>query len=91
MDFSQKQFCAVFELTLLRNAQKRTKTKPRGEKSRLVGGWVWDLANARGVRRFVFAGPSYLPAYAYTRGVPGFVFCRLPAPAPARARTKYTA
>jgi hypothetical protein len=30
-----------------RNAQKRTKKKGQGEK-KSAGGWVWDLANARG-------------------------------------------
>jgi hypothetical protein len=41
--FLQNVFCSVFELPSLRNAQKRTR-----KKSRMVGGWVWDLANARG-------------------------------------------
>jgi hypothetical protein len=37
-------------MAFLKNAQKRTKTKTKAKrkKSRVVGGWVWDLANARG-------------------------------------------
>ena len=58
MDFLQKYFYGVFELPLSRNAQKRTKKKSQEKKSRMVGGWVWDLANARGgVRRFFLAAP----------------------------------
>jgi hypothetical protein len=52
MEFLQKHFYGVFELPLPRNARKRTPKKTK-KKSRLVGGWVWDLANARG-------GPSVL-------------------------------
>jgi hypothetical protein len=52
MDFLQKYFYGAFELPLPlpRNAQKRT-LKKNQEKKRMVGGWVWDLANVR-------AGPS---------------------------------
>jgi hypothetical protein len=57
MDFLQKYLYGVFELPLPRNARKRTKTKCQGKKSRLVGGWVWSLANVRGVRRFFFGRP----------------------------------
>jgi hypothetical protein len=47
-------------------------------KSRLVGGWVWDLANVRGVRRFVFGGPSVanLSAGAGNAGFGSLFFCR---------------
>jgi hypothetical protein len=37
-----KVFDGVFELTLPRNAQKRTKTKTSENQSRLVVGWVCD-------------------------------------------------
>jgi hypothetical protein len=40
MDFLQKYFDGVFEIPLPRNAQKRTKRKCQGKKSRMVGGWV---------------------------------------------------
>jgi hypothetical protein len=39
-DFLPKYFYGVFELPLPRNAQKRTKKKSQGKKSRMVGGWV---------------------------------------------------
>jgi hypothetical protein len=55
MDLWQKHFCGVFELPLPRNAQKRTK---KNQEKKLDGGWVWDLANARGGPSIVFAGPS---------------------------------
>jgi hypothetical protein len=45
METLRKYVNGVFELPFPRNAQKRKK-KPR-KKNRLVGGWVWDLANAR--------------------------------------------
>jgi hypothetical protein len=57
MDFLQKYFNGVFELPLPRNAQKRTKKKVKEKKSRMVGGWVGDLVNVRGDRRFVFWRP----------------------------------
>jgi hypothetical protein len=58
MDFLQKCFNGVFELPLPTNAQKLTEKKNQGKKSRIVVGWVWDLANARGgVRRFVLPAP----------------------------------
>jgi hypothetical protein len=47
MIFLQKHFCGVFELPLPRNARKRTK-KNQEKESRMVGGWVWDLASVRG-------------------------------------------
>jgi hypothetical protein len=60
MDFSQFIFCGVFEFPLpifsASYAQKHVFFLIK-EKSRQVGGWVWDLANARRARRFVFAGP----------------------------------
>jgi hypothetical protein len=53
-------YCFIFfffEHPSLRNAQKRTKNKVKNKKS--AGGWVWDLANARGGSvGFVFRGPS---------------------------------
>jgi hypothetical protein len=56
MDFLQKYVYGVFELPLPRNAQNRTKKNQGKKKSRFFFGWwvgwVWDLANARGVRRF---------------------------------------
>ena len=57
MDFLQKNFYGVFELPLPRNAQKRAKKKLKKKKSRMVGGWVGDLVNVRGVRRFFFWRP----------------------------------
>jgi hypothetical protein len=48
MDFLQIYVYGVFELPLPSNAQKRTKRKSR-KKTRLVGGWVWNLATVRGV------------------------------------------
>jgi hypothetical protein len=45
-----------------KNGPKRTK-KSRGKKSpdvRLVGGWVWELANARAGPSFFWPAPRYL-------------------------------
>ena len=39
-------FC-FFELPLPRNAQKRAIKKSQEKKSRMVGRWVWDLANVK--------------------------------------------
>jgi hypothetical protein len=47
MGFLQKYFNGVFELPPPRNAQKRTQ-KNSQETNSAVGGWVSDLANARG-------------------------------------------
>jgi hypothetical protein len=55
-DFLPKYFYGVFELPLLRNAQKRTKKKSQEKKSRMVGGWVRDLANVRGGPSIFFFG-----------------------------------
>jgi hypothetical protein len=41
MNFPQKVFCGVFELPLLRNAQKRHKTKSGKKKKR--GTYIPDL------------------------------------------------
>jgi hypothetical protein len=60
MDFLQKYVHGVFELPLPRNAQKRTKKKKSRNKSRMVGGWVWDLANARGGPSILFWRPLVL-------------------------------
>jgi hypothetical protein len=69
MDLLQKHFYGVFELPLRRNAQKRTKKKSQEKKSRMVGGWVWDLANVRGGSvDFIFAGPSPVAAAAEQTG-----------------------
>jgi hypothetical protein len=57
MDFLQTCFYGVFELPLPRNAQKRTKKKAKKKKGRMVGGWVWNLANVRGGPSIFFAGP----------------------------------
>jgi hypothetical protein len=60
MDFLQKYFNGVFELPLPRNAQKCTGKKIQEQKSRMVGGWVWDLVNVRGSPSIFFASPSYI-------------------------------
>jgi hypothetical protein len=52
MDFLHKHFLVFLDSPYRETAQKRTKKKRQGKKSRLVGGWVWDLANTRG------GGPS---------------------------------
>jgi hypothetical protein len=44
MDFLQTYFYGVVLLPLPRNAPKKSQEK----KSRVVDGWVWDLANVRG-------------------------------------------
>jgi hypothetical protein len=54
---------------LPRNAQKRTLKKSQEKKSRMVGGWVWDLANVRG-------GPSIF-FWAAPRGLVVLRFGRL--------------
>jgi hypothetical protein len=47
--FYKKYVRGVFELPSPSNAQKCTKINSRNKKqrSRLVGGWVWGLSNAR--------------------------------------------
>jgi hypothetical protein len=57
MDFLQKYFNGVFELPLPRNTKKRTKKKVKKKKSRMVGGWVEDLANVRGGPSIFFCRP----------------------------------
>jgi hypothetical protein len=60
MDFLQKYLYGVFELSLPRNAQKRSKKKSQEKKSWMVGGWVWDLANVRGGSvDFVLPAPRF--------------------------------
>jgi hypothetical protein len=62
MFFLQKYVCGFFELPLL--AEKRLKNalkKMSRKKSRLLGGWVWDLANARGgPADFVLPAPRFI-------------------------------
>jgi hypothetical protein len=53
-------FAKSFELSLPRNARKHTNKKRQEKKNRMVGGWVWDLANARGGPLIFFDGPSCL-------------------------------
>jgi hypothetical protein len=47
----------VFLNSPYRKTLKNVLTKKQGEKNRLVGGWVWDLANARGGPSIIFWRP----------------------------------
>jgi hypothetical protein len=61
--FSTWTFCKNILMVFLNSPCRETpknvlRKKSQEKKSRMVGRWVWDLANVRGVRRFCFAGPS---------------------------------
>jgi hypothetical protein len=64
MDFQQKRLglgrFRKFSNSPTRETFKNVQKKVSQEKNcRMVGGWVWDLANVRGGSvDFVFAGPS---------------------------------
>jgi hypothetical protein len=47
----------VFLNSPCRETPKNVLKKRQEKKCQMVGGWVWDLANARGVRRFFFCRP----------------------------------
>jgi hypothetical protein len=53
MEFLQKYLYGVFELSLPKNARKRTKKKS-------AGGWVWDIANVRGGPSNLFLATSFV-------------------------------
>jgi hypothetical protein len=76
--FSTWTFCKnifmVFLNSPCREAPKNVLKKKPGKKSRVVGGWVWDLANVRG-------GPSifFLPAPRQGAKISWTADCALPA------------
>jgi hypothetical protein len=54
MDFLQNHFVVAFNSPCRETLKNVLKKKVKGKKSRMAGGWVWDLANVRGGQSIFF-------------------------------------